>query len=1085
MKKSLKIALFVTVSLPAIAFATDISTDTSSKTYTLDESLSDTYKLKETEKTPSEVSNETSNETPKEEIVDENAPQIIKEEINGGFIEKLVTKDGLVLAEKKIINNEITERVLYEYYPSGSVSRKIISTGIGDSFYAENYYPNGKKSSSATYINENNKLGIEKIYDNNGVLRQEVPWVEIKEKINSNTPRISKRFGGINTYYPNGKIAATFSVGKEGKNVFFDINGKVVKEIENAEILSFSDELTKEDCKDVVVELSLEELVDLYEDEGDISYNKCGLPYRENFVYEVNTQRGRNNIKYSYDEKGMLRRITQYTNGAKNGFTKKFDSSGNLTAEIPYKKGLKDGFANGYFPTKKTAFRKKYENGKVVDSLTCYFPTGEVAATIPYVNGLKEGTAVISSPNKTEITFKQGKIVNKEEKKDRIQKSLLNMLPTKEQKCLKIDSKKEELLLDIEAQSSAIVNSMNITPIKECEDPSSFKLENSKYTCYKDGKLRAQYSPLFKKGRYANITYNNENQKKQYTVYYNNHKRQGLATEFDGQKIIKEIAYDKGNVVDNNVTYYPNGVVKEFFANLVEDNQKVINSYDEKANLMFSLSYDNNERQQAFLSKEEQNKNVYVRFYEDKLDNIREVNKENPLSFIEYNLNLKEYAVYKDGALVKVGKICNDEKSNLNFDKNPTIPPVIKAEDAPLVEGLEELEKEIDAIKEETKKSGDAPKEELKVENAILPNQEDKKAQELASLNIGPVAKPDITNLADVVAKETVALADNKTEVEASSKTEKMYYPNGNLRKIIKTKGSRTEEVKEYSKTGLLLTDTIYKEDNIVIEKYFGTGEIRRKTNKNYSDNAVMAFISRLDFYNAGTPRYEINRTKDTLLFSDKEYYPDNILKKESSQTAPLVLTTTEYSKEGKILTKTKALGANVLVEEYNDDNSLKSFSLNGEIMPDNLKDKRDDLLKDNAKTYGEGGALVSEFKETQNSNILNEYWPSGKLKTEIVFYNNGEISVKSFDKNNNLEKFAYLAPDGKLHLQKPEVRIIPSYRERYWVDYNNPNWIENNEKYSITSIVRLNLDTAAYILAELEIEVPEMLKKVYDHYKQ
>ena len=557
-----------------------------------------------------------------------------------------------------------------------------------------------------------------------------------------------------------------------------------------------------------------------------------------------------------------------------------------------------------------------------------------------------------------------------------------------------------------------------------------------------------------------------------------------MSTESYGQKIIKEITYDKGNVVENNRSYYPNGVVKEFFANLVEDNQKVINSYDEKSNLTFSLSYDNNEREQAFLSREDQNKNVYVRFYEDKLDNIREVNKENPLSFIEYNLNLNEYAVYKDGTLVKVGKICDDEKSNLTLENNPTIPPVIKAEDAPLVEGLEELEKEIEAIKEETKKLEETPKEELKVENAILPNKEDIKTQELASLNIGPVAKPDITNLTDVVAKETVKLPENKTETDEASKTEKIYYPNGNLRKTIKTKGSRTEEVKEYSKTGLLLTDTIYNKDDIIIEKYFGTGEIRRKTNKDYSDNAVMAFISRIDFYNTGTPRYEINRTKDTLLFSDKEYYPDNILKKESSQTAPLVLTTTEYTKEGKPQTKTKTLGANVLVEEYNEDSSLKSFSLNGETMPDNLKDKREDLLKDNAKTYGKGGALVSEFKQTQNSNVLNEYWPSGKLKTEIVFYNNGEISVKSFDKNNNLEKFAYLAPDGKLHLQKPEVRTIPSYRERYWVDYNNPNWIENNEKYSITSIVRLNLDTAAYILAELEIEVPEMLKKIYDHYK-
>ena len=1081
MKKSLKIALFITVSLPAIALASDISTDTSSNAYTLDQNLSDTYKLKETENQSQKASITKENEETK---VDENAPQIVRKEIPNGYVEKLVTKDNQVLAEKKVINNEITERVLYEYYPTGSISRKIISTGVNESFYAENYYPNGKKSSSATYINENNKLGIEKIYDNNGVLRQEIPWVEIKEKTNNNNPRTSKRFGQINTYYPNGKIAATFSVGKEGKNVFFDTNGKIVKEIEKAEIVKFVEELTSEDCKDVIVELSLEELVDLYEDEGDISYNKCGLPYRENFIYEVTTQKGRSNIKYSYDEKGMLRRITKYTNGQKNGSTQKFDSSGNLTADILYKNGLKDGFANGYFPTKETAFRKKYENGKVVDSLTCYFPTGEVAATIPYVNGLKDGVAVISSPNRTEITFKQGNIVNKEEKAPRKQASLLNALAKEDQKCLKIDSKKEELLLDIEAQSNAIVNSMNITPIKECEDPASFKLENNKYVCYKDGKLRAQYSPIFKKGRYSSITYNNDKQKKQYTVYYNDHKRQGLSTEYDGKKIIKEITYDKGNVVEYNRSYYPNGVVKEFFANLVEDNQKVINSYDEKSNLTFSLSYDNNEREQAFLSREDQNKNVYVRFYEDKLDNIREVNKENPLSFIEYNLNLNEYAVYKDGTLVKVGKICDDEKSNLTLENNPTIPPVIKAEDAPLVEGLEELEKEIEAIKEETKKLEETPKEELKVENAILPNKEDIKTQELASLNIGPVAKPDITNLTDVVAKETVKLPENKKETEEASKTEKIYYPNGNLRKTIKTKGSRTEEVKEYSKTGLLLTDTIYNQDDIIIEKYFGTGEIRRKTNKDYSDNAVMAFISRIDFYNTGTPRYEINRTKDTLLFSDKEYYPDNILKKESSQTAPLVLTTTEYTKEGKPQTKTKTLGANVLVEEYNEDSSLKSFSLNGEIMPDNLKDKRDDLLKDNAKTYGEGGALVSEFKQTQNSNVLNEYWPSGKLKTEIVFYNNGEISVKSFDKNNNLEKFAYLAPDGKLHLQKPEVRTIPSYRERYWVDYNNPNWIENNEKYSITSIVRLNLDTAAYILAELEIEVPEMLKKIYDYYK-
>lgn len=75
------------------------------------------------------------------------------------------------------------------------------------------------------------------------------------------------------------------------------------------------------------------------------------------------------------------------------------------------------------------------------------------------------------------------------------------------------------------------------------------------------------------------------------------------------------------------------------------------------------------------------------------------------------------------------------------------------------------------------------------------------------------------------------------------------------------------------------------------------------------------------------------------------------------------------------------------------------------------------------------------------------------------------------------MEKFAYLAPDGKLHLQKPSVRTVSAYRERHWVDYNNPRWIENQDRYSVKSVARLNLDTAAYILAELDMQAPEMMK--------
>ena len=106
------------------------------------------------------------------------------------------------------------------------------------------------------------------------------------------------------------------------------------------------------------------------------------------------------------------------------------------------------------------------------------------------------------------------------------------------------------------------------------------------------------------------------------------------------------------------------------------------------------------------------------------------------------------------------------------------------------------------------------------------------------------------------------------------------------------------------------------------------------------------------------------------------------------------------------------------------------------------------------------------------------------KRQSEIIFYHNGEISVQIFDKEGNAEKAAYLAPDGKLHIQKPSARTVPAYRERHWVDYNNPDWIENRDKYSVKFIGSLNLDTASYILAELDAAVPDILKKLYGLYE-
>ncbi|MBQ8750638.1 MAG: hypothetical protein IJZ30_03255 [Alphaproteobacteria bacterium] len=1185
MKKSLKLALFLTVSLQALAYAQNLPQDDSSlidssqttSNYTLDENTISQYQLD----TKEEIipSTEQKEKTEATNTITQNTPQIVKEEIKGGYIEKLVNDDGLVIAEKKVIKGNIVERVLNEYHPNKKIARKIISTNNDGGFYAEEYYTNGKIASEATYINDTNKLGVEKKYDVNGVLRQEIPWEEVRVADEDN--RLTKVSGRVKTYYPNGKIAASFIVGKKGNNIFYNKKGKVIKKISNVEILNFSKELQKEDCDDYVVELSIKDLVSLYEDEGDISYNKCGLPYKEIFVYEVITSNDKAGLKLSFDEKGMLRRTTPYSNGFKNGIERKYDASGNLTAEIPYKKGIKDGFANGYFPTREVAFRKRYEDGKVIGNLTCYFPTGEVAAEIPYKNGLKEGFATIQSPVKKELEFKNGELVGDNAPKQRIITSILDDLKNKDKKCLNINTKYTNILQDIEQQVDEVKSNLTLDIPESCSDMNNFKREISRYSCYENNILRGTFPPAYNKQLFAKLQYYNDASRVNFDIPYNQTLRQGFARKFDDkQNMLIELNYDKGELTSSSRSYYENGVVKNLL--VIEDNKKdfLLNSYNEEGNLVFNLSYKDGKKEQAYISKNKQNKDIYVKYYDGELDNIREVNKENPLNYIEYNLASNEYGVYKDGQLIKGGDICqydnantikvdfmpsdidkkdnkkskdltqqeakilqeeiekldanmdeikaNDDKENkkeiltekqtsletkdsnvyeVNMDD---IPPVIDEQDAPIVEGLEDLDTLVEEIRTNTTENITKDNEENKaiqqtvevkenikeglkqetytepknynVENAIIPTIEEKEAQLLAAQNIGPIAKPDIDNLSDVVSKQTVTIEANTNNDEEVSNTEKFYYPNGNLRKTIKTKGRRTEEIKEYSKNGLLLTDTIYNDDGILIEKYYGSGEVRRKTNKDYSDNAITSFISRIDFYNTGKPRYEIERKKETLLFNDKDYDSKGKLIKQTIQTSPLSYIITEYDSNAKTEKQTTIMGENTLIKEYKDGN-LENLKLNGKTMPKTFADKSEALLKDNAKTFGTGGAIVSEFKYDDTSNILYEYYPSSKVKTEIVFYNNGEISIKSYTKDSELEKFAYLSTDGKLYIQKPEVRTIPSYRERYWVDYNNPNWIENTDKYSVKSIARLTLDTTAYILNELEIEIPDILRRIYELY--
>lgn len=1245
MKKSLSLALMLTVSLPALVWANSaiVQQDSSSTgIYQLDEEKAAALQQKAQAEVKSVVS------LNKEETAENtaNKPQIIKEETEDGYIEKLLSPDGKVIAEKTIRDGEVVKKVLNYYHPNGKISRQITAMEGSQGFYAEEFYSNGKLAGQATYLNENNKIGTEKRYDNNGVLRQEIPWVLPKvEDKDKNQAQQTIRQGNIITYYPNGRIAASFTVGKEGKNIFFNRQGRSIKEVENVNILNFAPDLNEENCQDKVVKLSLEELVELYEDEGDISYNKCGLPYRENFVYEIADIRGNMTSKISYDETGMIRKITPYVGGLKNGVEQKFDASGNLTAEINYKQGIKDGMANGYFPSKEVAFRKRYSNGKVSGNLTCYFPTGGVAAEFPYKNGVKEGVAKIYGPQAREIKFTNGKIDGAEPqtKQRMINPSKLGELTQPDKGCLDFENKRNELQLEVDANINTIKKAFEIDIPWDCIDFNSFKPENSNYACYdRLNRLRAVFPTGYNRGEYASETVYDEKGNRIYSIPYYQKKRQGIAQKFnESGDLLAEIPFNQDKQAESSRSYHPNGAVNEMITIAEDGSKSVYVRYNKDGQLAFSANYSQDEKKDAFIADPSKNKDIFIRFYDDKLDYVREVNATNPFNYIEYNLALGEYLVYKENKLIKGGHICGYEQASTTQEPAPQSPvakpkaekilsPAITKEtdsaketdvkEDKTFETIEQLNKaktnslekvdetakvldkakEKEAIVEAEKPVSDnddknepalkvdskqtvnvqevqvspkadikeeqeavsatkaptnalevsaskpvasalpviAPKEavkesapkadikeeketvsetkaptklnkkevevspvlpaeaapmvedlepisfeDIKVKNAIIPTAEDKKEAALAAKNIGPVSKPDIEDLADVVSKEHLSQKIAPTE-KVQEETQKLYYPNGNLRKTIKTKDGRTEEVKEYSKTGLLITDTMYEKDGILIEKYYGSGEIRRKTHKDYTDNAVMAFVSREDFYDNGNARYEVKRKPETLLFSDKEYYPEGKVKAETDQTGPLVFVTKQYTKEGKLSKETEQHGIAVIEKEYNDKGDIKSLKLNKADMPKNLAKNSASLLKDSLKVYGKKGGVTSEFKSDGKSNTVIEYYGNGKVKTEIMFYNNGEISVKSYDKEGNLIKFAYLAPSGKLHIQKPSVQTIPSYRERYWVDYNNPRWVENQDKYSIKSIARLNLDTAAYILAELKVDVPEVLKKLYDIYK-
>ncbi|MBQ2886372.1 MAG: hypothetical protein IJE43_21840, partial [Alphaproteobacteria bacterium] len=106
MVKSLKIALLISISLLTVSFSVLATDDTKTENYKLDE-----QKISDYETSKAEIIGQETQKNNNNTIVDNNHT-IVTEEVSGGRIEKLVDKDGKIIAQKKIENDKVVEKIL-------------------------------------------------------------------------------------------------------------------------------------------------------------------------------------------------------------------------------------------------------------------------------------------------------------------------------------------------------------------------------------------------------------------------------------------------------------------------------------------------------------------------------------------------------------------------------------------------------------------------------------------------------------------------------------------------------------------------------------------------------------------------------------------------------------------------------------------------------------------------------------------------------------------------------------------------------------------------------------------------------------
>ena len=168
----------------------------------------------------------------------------------------------------------------------------------------------------------------------------------------------------------------------------------------------------------LLLAISLIPLVSFCQNSGSVNQGNDNAVVREKTAnHEENVGRYVNGKKdgiwTNYNDKGMLRAITEYKNGEKNGLYVTFDHQGTLEKEEYYVNGKLDGESKKYLHGNYVNVLAHYKNGELDGEYKQYYtdkPTQLMEESF-YVDGVKDGKSTYFGSNGNavaEYTYTKG-----------------------------------------------------------------------------------------------------------------------------------------------------------------------------------------------------------------------------------------------------------------------------------------------------------------------------------------------------------------------------------------------------------------------------------------------------------------------------------------------------------------------------------------------------------------------------------------------------------------------------------------------------------------------------------------------------